>query len=228
MSTAKPEAAARGTTLLLGAATQAGALEIPVRSETLKTAAARPAQIGELLNTYSAAVERSRLMQQPVSFVVDVGPRGEPTFRAIVVHAPDRAPRDEDDLEAALAAARDRGRVRVAEILAGPEMLAGDAFAALVGASRVTVNSWRRNRQVLALEGAKRGYRFPAWQVGDDGKPFAALPALFDRLGGAWAVYRFLVQHHAELDGQTGREALRRGRAAQALEAAESVSRGAG
>jgi hypothetical protein len=91
----------------------------------------------------------------------------------------------------------------------------------------VTVNTKRQSNQLLALDGAKRGYRFPAWQVGDDGKPFAALPGLFERLGGgAWAVYRFLVQHHPELEGLTGREALRRGRTASALDVAESISRG--
>ena len=57
---------------------------------------------------------------------------------------------------------------------------------------------------------------------------FAALPALFDRLGGSpWAVYRFLVQHHPELGGRTAREALRRGRSAEVLEVAESVMRAA-
>ncbi|MGG2362632.1 hypothetical protein ACE4Z5_27370, partial [Salmonella enterica] len=79
--------------------------------------------------------------------------------------------------------------------------------------SRVTVNTKRQNHQVLGLEGARRGYRFPRWQITRDGKPFAALPVLFDRLGNSpWAVYRFLVQHHPELDGLTGREALQRGK----------------
>ena len=57
------------------------------------------------------------------------------------------------------------------------------------------------------------------------GKPFAALPTLFDRLGDSpWAVYRFLVQSHPELDGETGRDALQKGRTAEVIEAAESVA----
>ena len=44
-------------------------------------------------------------------------------------------------------------------------------------------------------------------------------------LGGAWAVYRFLVQPHGELDGLTGREALEHGRTKQAIAAAESIGR---
>ena len=74
-------------------------------------------------------------------------------------------------------------------------MLSADDFAALIGTSRVTVNAKRQNHQILGLDGAKRGYRFPAWQLDENGKPFAALPDLFDRLGDSpWAVYRFLVE----------------------------------
>jgi hypothetical protein len=87
------------------------------------------------------------------------------------------------------------------------------------------VNAWRHKNQVLGLEGATRGFRFPEWQVGPDGKPFRALPQLFDCLGGdVWAVYRFLVQHHPELGGMTGKEALQKGRVKQVVEAAESVA----
>ena len=48
---------------------------------------------------------------------------------------------------------------------------------------------------------------------------------LFERFGDSpWAVYRFLVQSHPELDGETGRDALRKGRTADVIEAAESVA----
>lgn len=104
-------------------------------------------------------------------------------------------------------------------------MLNADDFARLVGTTRVTVNAKRQNGQVLGLDGAKRGFRFPEWQLDADGKPYAALPTLHEKLGGAWAVYRFLVQPHAELDGLTGRKALERGRDHEALEVAESVGR---
>jgi hypothetical protein len=134
--------------------------------------------------------------------------------------------RQDADLEDALVAARERGRVRVADILNGEDMLSAEAFAQLLGTTRVTVNTKRQQRQVLALEGAKRGFRFPVWQVGPNGKPFAVIPDLFDRFGGdAWAVYRFLVQHHPELNGLTGREALRRGKSKEVVEVAESVAR---
>ncbi|MEN2980530.1 hypothetical protein P7L78_09845 [Tistrella bauzanensis] len=50
-------------------------------------------------------------------------------------------------------------------------------------------------------------------------------PMLHERLGGPWAVYRFLVQPHGELDGLTGREALARGNAKAVFATAESVGR---
>lgn len=63
-----------------------------------------------------------------------------------------------DALQAALAPARERGRRRVAEILAEDDMLSAEAFADLL-----TTN--RHNGQVLGLHGAKRGFRFPSWRL---------------------------------------------------------------
>ena len=185
-----------------------------------------------LIETYGAAVEKSRLLGKSVHFVGRIAPGIEPNFRLLETGSPqeNQGATDEHDdhLESALAAARERGQARIAEILNGADMLTAEQFAHLLGTSRVTVNTKRQNHQVLGLEGAKRGFRFPKWQIGKDGKPFAALPPLFDRLGGSpWAVYRFLVQHHPELEGLTGREALDRGLATEALEIAESVIRAA-
>jgi hypothetical protein len=181
-----------------------------------------------LLGTLSEVAERSHLTGQTVGVRIEIDPGG----RIRIISEGEDDPRDlepkrDPDLENALTAARERGQNRVAEILRGDDMLSADAFAALLGTSRVTVNAKRVTCQVLGLEGAKRGFRFPKWQIGQDGKPFSALPKLFDRLGDdPWAVYRFLVQHHPELDGLTGCEALRRGKTKQAIEAAESVARG--
>ncbi len=215
--------------LRASAATKAKPVAIPVRPGTFKALSSQPGSMAALIETYGAALEKSRLSGRPVRFVVDVGPGGEPKITPVEGSRPAGQGADaagQDDLEEALAAARERGRLRVAEILSAPDMLSADEFAELIGTSRVTVHAKRQNRQVLGLEGAKRGYRFPEWQVGEDGKPFPALPELFDHLGGSpWAVYRFLVQRHPELDGQTGREALRRGRGAAVIEAAESVAR---
>jgi len=176
------------------------------------------------LKHYGKAVTKSRSAGHTVSFRVDVNPEGAAKVTAVEDVAPlTEAPSAE--LQDALAAARERGRLRAAEILNGEDMLSAEEFAELLGTTRVTVNTKRQSGQLLGLDGAKRGFRFPAWQLDSDGKPFAELSALHRLLGGAWAVYRFLVQPHGEFDGLTGREALEQGKAKAVLAVAESVGR---
>jgi hypothetical protein len=130
------------------------------------------------------------------------------------------------ELPAALAEARERGRALAARLLAGPEMLSSDAFAERIGVSRETVRQKLARHEVLGLAGAKRGWRFPSWQVSEDGQLLPGLPRLFAVLGGhPWTVYRFLLQHHPALDGATALDALRRGRIAEVLQAAASTGR---
>jgi hypothetical protein len=226
--------AARATSFLVqpgGGAKKAGSGSIRAKAKTSKALMGAPSRAGLLMDTFGRALEQSRLTGKPVRFVVEVKPEGSPEITPVDIASndPPFAADNEAVLEEALAAARGRGRIRVAEIMQMPEMLGADAFATLLGTTRVTINAWRQKHQVLGLDGATRGFRFPGWQIGEDGKPFAVLPELFDRLGGSsWAVYRFLVQHHAELGGSTARDALQRGRNAAVLEAAESVGRAFG
>ena len=178
---------------------------------------------------YARARQLSQQTGKEVRFVVDIGPDGAESVTGFeessASYADPLADAPHSNLDRALADARRRGRVLVAQILAGSEMLSADAFAARLGTTRATVTAWRHKNQVLGLEGATRGFRFPEWQIGRDGKPFRVLPELFDRLGGdVWAVYRFLVQHHPELGGMTAREALQKGRVKAVVEAAESVA----
>ena len=205
----------------------ASAVSIALAAKAFDRVAGQRGPMKVLIETYGDALARSQRTGEAVKFVVAVEPRGRPRITALeATDAPAQQPAA-DDLEQALEAARGRGRMRATEILRGADMLSAEQFAGLIGTSRVTVNAKRQSNLVLGLDGAKRGFRFPDWQIGDDGKPFAALPGLFERLGGGpWAVYRFLVQHHPELDGLTGREALRRGKSRQALEAAESIAQG--
>jgi hypothetical protein len=189
-----------------------------------------------LIRQYAKAVRLSKKAGHRVSFRVDVDPQAGAQTITLVEDQPssrenafpvEQIGEPDKDLQAALNEARERGRKRVAEILAEDDMLTAEAFADLLGVSRVTVNSWRRTGQVLGLDGAKRGFRFPAWQLDEDGRPFAALSALQETLGGsAWAVYRFLVTPQGGLNGQTGLEALRRGRTDDVIAAAEGVARG--
>jgi len=188
-----------------------------------------------LLKQYTKAVELSQKAGHQVSFRVVVDPLAGAQTISIVEEDPseaehafpvEEASKPDEELAAAFAAARERGRRRVAEILSDDDMLSADAFSDLLGVSRVTVNTKRQSGQVLGLDGAKRGFRFPVWQLDDDGRPYAALPRLHEILAGSWAVYRFLVSPHGALDGRTGLDALKRGRDADAIAAAESISRG--
>lgn len=188
-----------------------------------------------LLNQYTKAVQLSQKAGHQVSFRVVVDPRAGAQTISIVEEDPlvgdsafpvEEAGKPNNELQAALYAARERGRRRVAEILSEDDMLSADAFSDLLGVSRVTVNTKRQNCQVLGLDGAKRGFRFPAWQLDQDGRPYAALPKLHEILMGAWAVYRFLVSPHGALDGRTALDALKRGQNGDVIAAAEGIARG--
>ncbi len=126
-----------------------------------------------------------------------------------------------------LSAARERGRISAAGILAGPEMLTAEQMATRLGLSTMSISNKRKSHELLGLVGAKaRGHRYPEWQLDENDKPFAALPAIYDRLGGTeWSVYRYLTTRHAELDGMTGIDALRAGRDEEVIDVAESVVR---
>ena len=202
-----------------------------VSDNTYKALTGKPDRMKALLQQYGEAIVRSRTAGRAVSFRVDIDPAGATTVTPVEevalaqAHLPEEVGAPNAELQGALAAARERGRLRAAEILGADDMLSAEAFARLLGATRVTVNTKRQSGQLLGIDGAKRGFRFPVWQLNAEGKPFTELPALHERLGGAWAVYRFLVQPHGELDGLTGREALERGKSKSVLEAAESVAR---
>ena len=205
------------------------ALKVKVPRSAPKAHASPAKRVKALLQSYGDAVTKSRTAGSRVSFRVDVDPNGEtlvtPFDEATIAPRPMMQETTDTELPSALAAARERGRLRAAEILGGGDMLSADAFAKILGTTRVTVNTKRQSGQVLGLDGAKRGFRFPVWQLDAEGRPYAELAMLHERLGGPWAVYRFLVQPHGELDGLTGREALERGRVKATLEAVESIGR---
>ncbi len=193
----------------------------------------KPGKLRPLMQGYGEAFAKSREAGHAVSFRVDVDPSGGATITPIEqqVASEEKLQVEEigepsPELRRALEAARERGRLRAAEILSGEDMLSADDFAQLLGTTRMTVNTKRQNGLLLGLDGAKRGFRFPTWQLNGEGRPYPDLAVLQEHLGGAWALYRFLVQPHGELDGLTGREALERGRSKAVLEAAEGIARG--
>lgn len=212
-----------------------GEFTVALGPKTLRTLSSRKANVKALMEVLGETIDESRKSGRSMGFMVEVDRTGQPRILPAKNLPAKAEPRpaarpadDEDDLDRALDAARERGRLRAAEVLSGEEMLSADEFAELLGVSRVTVNAKRQKHEVLALEGAKRGFRFPAWQVDENGKPFEVLPKLFELLGDSpWTVYRFLVQRHPELDGARAQDYLKRGRADQVVETAESVARGA-
>ena len=168
---------------------------IPIASKAIGTLSRNSQRVGQLIESFGAALERMQRTGRAFRLMVDVEPKGALKIReinsvsdsTIIDAAPEVA---NANLDRALAAARERGQRRVAEILSDPDMLSADNLARLLGTTRATINTKRQNRQLLGLEGAARGFRFPSWQIGEDGKPFAALPTLFDRLGDSpWAVF---------------------------------------
>jgi hypothetical protein len=124
-----------------------------------------------------------------------------------VREAPPTTP--EQRLAAAMGRAAARGDVLIGTLFDDPEMLNSDRMARRLGITRETVNTMRHDGRLLGLEGARRGVRYPAWQVDSDGHMLKIMPVLIQELGDAWAVYRFLLQRHPELDGVTGLDLAR-------------------
>ncbi len=143
---------------------------------------------------------------------------------------PDPAPLTdpETDFAQALTAARARGAARKEKLLADPEMLSTAAMAGRLGMSEEGVRLKRKRHEVLGLEFAKRGIRYPSWQLLPNAQLLPALPRLFDILGpDPWRLYRFLLQHHAEAGGARALDALGRGRSDAVLAAAQNSAAGA-
>jgi DUF1365 family protein len=114
------------------------------------------------------------------------------------------------------------------ELLADPNMLNTAAIADLLGMSEEGVRLKRKRHEILGLESAKRGIRYPSWQVLEDGKLLPGLPRIFAILGeDPWRLFRFLQQHHSELGGGRALDALRHGRVDSVLAAAENTATGA-
>jgi hypothetical protein len=211
-----------------GAAAAGREFAVPVDLAVLKTLSARPATVKNLVEQFGHLVARTKASGHARGFTVMIDAKGNAKFEPLPQReAPGPSTTEDERLEVSLAAARERGRLRAAQILDQDDMLTAEQFAERLGVSRMTVNARRQKHELLGLDGAKRGFRFPAWQVDDDGKAFAALPQLFDLLGeNVWTVYRFLTQRHAALDGIAAKDALRQGKTTQVLQAAESLAQG--
>lgn len=134
----------------------------------------------------------------------------------------------EQTLERALRDARARGDAVKQDLLADPEMLNTADMAERLGMSGEGVRLKRKRHEVLGVDFAKRGIRYPGWQVLENRQLLPALPRLFSILGdNPWGVYRFLLQNHPELGGSRVLDALKRGRIDEVLAAATNTATGA-
>ncbi len=130
-------------------------------------------------------------------------------------------------LASALDAARARGATLKEEMLSDPEMLSTAGLAERLGMSEEGVRLKRLRHEVLGVEVAKRGIRYPAWQILPGRQILPGLPRLFAVLGDdPWRLLRFLQQNHAELRGRRAFEALQKGQVDEVLAAAENAAMG--
>lgn len=177
-------------------------------------------QMQKILSSYADGVAEAKRTGRPTSFTLQISPDGGAETVPIKRPAPDA-------LDIALVDARMRGKARIADILKQPDMLTARDFAPLVGVSHDTVHKLHKRHEVLGLQGAARGLRFPEWQATDDGRPLPGLPALVELLGDEpWRIYRFLKTHHAELSGRTALEAMKDGDLVKVLGAARNMMAG--
>ncbi|HEV2533568.1 hypothetical protein [Phenylobacterium sp.] len=193
--------------------------EVAVSKSRYARVAAKPGVVGKVIAGYADTAAKARRTGKSYVFTFRVTPDG--TAEPIA-----ETPAD-DPLDAALAAAKARGQAKVTDVLKGKEMLTGRDFGSLIGASHETVNVKRKKGEVLGLEGATRGVKYPRWQVTDAGLPLPGLAELFAALGRQpWTVYRFLHTAHAELGGRTGLDALKAGQVDAVLGAARNQATG--
>ena len=193
--------------------------EVSVSEARFKRLSRNPRLLRQVLAGYADTVAKAEREGRSVTLTFKISPTGDAESTVVP---------ENDPLDVAMAAAKERGRTKVAEILNGEDMLNARDFGPLIGASHETVHAKRRRFEILGLEGATRGVKYPRWQVTDSGLPLPGLSRLFDVLGDQpWTVYRFLGTAHPELGGCTALEALKEGRIDVVLGAAKNQVTGA-
>lgn len=121
----------------------------------------------------------------------------------------------------------ERRSMEIGELLRQSDMLSSDAFGTKIDLTRQQLNAWRKQRKVLAIEGAKRGLRYPAWQVTDDGRILDGLSEVIAEFDDQHlAAYRFLTTPLEILDGKAPWMLLRDGKRQRIVGLAKAARRG--
>jgi biotin operon repressor len=112
-------------------------------------------------------------------------------------------------------------RKRILEKLGGT--LSAEEVAELIGISRQAVDKRRSQNQLIGLTQGRRGYAYPAFQF-EDGKTLAGLKDVLDALSGhdPWMQSIFFANGNDRLNGKTPLEALRQGKFASIVLAAQA------
>lgn len=105
-----------------------------------------------------------------------------------------------------------RANVLMGDIMKQPEMLSSDQMAKRLGVTRDTVNRRQEEGKLLALNGTKRGFRCPGWQLDQQGKPVVGLEQILKAAGDPWNAYRWLTSTYSELGDISGLDALQKGK----------------
>jgi hypothetical protein len=149
-------------------------------------------------------------------------------IKAAVVAAETGEDTTEQTLELSIKRARARGATVKDRLLGDPEMLSTADMARRLEMSEEGIRLKCKRHEVLGLVFAKRGIRYPSWQLLEHRRLLPGLPRLFTVLGDSpWTVYRFLLQRHPEVSGARAVDALKRGRIDGVLAAAENTASGA-
>jgi hypothetical protein len=107
------------------------------------------------------------------------------------------------------------------------ETLSSDEIAARLDTNRETIKRWRTAGRLIGVEGAKRGVRYPAAQLGPNLAPLKGIQEVLELLDGDhWEAWRFLADEIDELDEMTGFDALRDDRLQEVLAVLEARSHG--
>ena len=102
--------------------------------------------------------------------------------------------------------------------------LSAEQIGQALGISRQAVDKRRKQGLLIGLDLGRRGFAYPAWQIGDQGT-LAGLPAALAELRdeSPWGQAAFYLTSNVWLDGETPLAALRRGEIERVREAARHL-----
>lgn len=145
----------------------------------------------------------SEVVDEGSGFILVRTPTGERRLAVREISAEEAAERLDTgmhpDVAKAVELAQTRGAETAAQILNQEDMLSGDMIGQRMGISRQAVDKARKAGKLLALEGSKRGFRYPEWQLDQRGFRRSGLIEVLDLVGNGWEAYRFFMAKAGEV-----------------------------